>query len=112
MPVAIIVKEGTPRSPAWRPGIRKPRFCGDIGKCPVAVILVESILPVISNEDIFESIVVVVCDGNSARPAGASQASIFRNIGEGPIPVVPIETVGRGRHRIDSASTQQEDVQP
>ena len=48
----------------------EPRLLGYIRKRAVAPVVIKPILAVIGDEDVFESIVVVVTDADAIRPSG------------------------------------------
>src|SRR5208283_3473940 len=90
MPVAIVVDPGTSGIPAGlRSGLDQPGALCDIGECSIAVVMVKSILPVISDEQIVVTIVVVVADTTGLTPTGVDfQPRTLRNIGERTVAVV------------------------
>ena len=68
-----------------------------VGKCPVPVVMVEAIVPVIGDEEIFVPIIVIVSDADSVGPAAAHQSGLRRDIGERAVAIVLVKAVGRIR---------------
>src|SRR5271167_708614 len=117
MPVAVVVDPGTTGIPAglWA-GLDQPGAFCDIGECSIAVVMVKNILPVISNEQIVVTIVVIVADATGLTPTGVDfQPRTLRNIGERAITVV-LEQVTMWLVALGESfqppSVHQKDVQP
>src|SRR5260370_28976585 len=70
VPIPIIIKKRASRSPASITFVDQPGLLSNVGKCAIAVVTVKDILPVISDEDVFKTVVVIVSDGYSAGPPG------------------------------------------
>ena len=63
--------------------------------------------------EVVESVVVVVADGDGRCPAGAGQAGLGRDIGERAVAVVLVEAIGRTRRRpFETRAAQHEQIQP
>jgi len=75
--------------------VDEPRLLGYIRKRAVAPVVIKPILAVIGDEDVFESIVVVVTDADAIRPSGVKQAGFGGNVGEGAIAILVVKTVAR-----------------
>src|ERR1035441_5094518 len=64
--VAVVIHEGAAGSPShsWR---EQTRFLGDIGEGAIPIIAVENVLTPVSDEDVVETIVIVIRDGDTVR---------------------------------------------
>ena len=69
-------------------------FLRDIGKCTVAVVVVQVIPVNPSHEQIQIAIIVVVAHGNAVREAGASESGSLSDVLEIPFAVVFKQSVG------------------
>ena len=90
MPVAIIVNPGTTGIPArLRSGLDQPRpFC-NIQERSIAVVTIKGILPIVGDEQIVITVVVVVADATRLSPTGADfETRTLRHIGERSVAVV------------------------
>ncbi len=67
---------------------------GDIGECAVSVISVENILTIVSDENIVETVVIVVTDGDTAGPTGANKSGLLCDIGKGTITIIFVQSIG------------------
>ena len=111
--IAVIVEKRASRSPASIALIQQPRLPRDIGKRAVSIVAVKNILTVVSDEDIFKAIVVIVTNGDSTRPTSAKQSSFFRDIGKRPITVVLVQAVAGIRNGpIHTRTAKHKDIQP
>ena len=70
-------------------------FFAHVGKGAVTVVVVEDVLAEIGDEQIVETVVVVVADADALSPAGMNEAGFGGDIGEGAIAIV-LEEVGDG----------------
>src|SRR5271155_372146 len=116
MPVPIVVKKTTARSPAWLFVpliIPKSGSLGDIGKRSISVVAIQPVLPEVSTEDVLESVVVVVADAHAGRPSHGLQPSLLGDIRKSTIAIVLVKAVRRFR-RISSQprARQQKNVHP
>ncbi len=77
-------------------GIRlvEPSFRRDIGKGPVAIVVIERIAVDARDKNVFVAIVVVVSDGDAGVVAGSSQPSFLGDVGKVSVAVVFKEPVG------------------
>src|SRR5207253_1784941 len=92
MAVAIVVEPRTSR--AITGGIAmEARLFGHIRKGPVAIVSVEYVLAVVGDEQVLESVVVVVADRDRRSPPGSQQSGLGGDVGEGAIAVVLIQAV-------------------
>src|ERR1019366_3152098 len=71
-------------------------FLGNIGEGTVVVIVVETVLAIVSYEQIEPSIVVIVADRHTETPALISDARFGGDIGEGAVVIV----MKQGRARV------------
>src|SRR5215813_1906691 len=93
MPVAIIIDEAASRTPAC---IFVQQACGfrDIRKSSITVISIQTVLPEASDENVIESVIVVIGNANARTPPSRLQSGLYRDIGKGAIAIVLIETIG------------------
>src|SRR6202035_5461209 len=114
MAVAVIVDECAAGAPA-------SLFSGDsgllahVGKSSVAVVVVENVLAVVSYEQIFEAVVVVVSDANALAPAAMAQSSSGGHVGKCAVAIV-LEQVRCGfvpsGKTFQSPAVHQKNVEP
>ena len=91
------------------------RFFADVGKCSVAVVVVENIFAVVGDVQIFEAVIVVIADAHALSPASVSQAGFFGDVGECAVVIVAIEVAGRhlaGRQRFQLGAVHDENIRP
>src|SRR5271163_219129 len=112
MTVAIIIKESAARAPPRRPAVCKPCLYCDVAKGSISIVLVKNILAIVSNEDIFKAIVVIVRDRYRACPPSAMESGLVRYIRECSVSVVLVETVCRSWNRFNPSSAEQKNIQP
>ena len=113
MAVAIIINPRASRTPGL-PRARHTRFFRDLGEHAVLVV-VQAVLPVVSDVKIFPPVVVVIADANPLPPARRAQTSLDRDIGKRPVMIVAIEMVGRSfplGKTLESRAVDDEDVGP
>jgi hypothetical protein len=70
MPVPIVIDKCAAGSET-RLGGKQTRFLRHIGEGAVAVVAVQNVLTPVSDEQVFESVVVVITDGHAVRVPGA-----------------------------------------
>src|SRR5450631_2904434 len=89
IPIVVVVEKSSRCGP---PSCFNASFLCNIGERPVAVVMVEDILPVTCNIDIGIAIVVIVSNSYAhavvAIP-GLGQSCSFGNVGKGSILVLP-----------------------
>ena len=80
------------------------------------LVVIKAILPVIGDEQVFPSIVVVIADAYALTPAcGVSESGNFGHVGERAVVIVAVEMIGWGIIRWKSfqrRSVHQENVRP
>src|SRR5450755_1413083 len=94
MAVSIIVQECAPGTPTRRTIFPKAGLLGHLGERAIAIVAVEAVLSEVGDEDIVETVVVIVGDANGVRPANGPQAGFIGHVGERAVTVVLIEPVG------------------
>src|SRR5579872_1220112 len=112
-PVAIVVNECATGPPGLARSRNAGLFC-DLGEHSV-VVVIEAILAVISDVEIFPSVVVVVADANALSPAGRGEARFRRHVGESAVMVIVIETIARtlpGGKSLEPCAIHQKNVGP
>src|SRR5262249_34856799 len=67
---------------------------GHVRKSAIAIVVVENVLAPVGDEQVLESVIVVVADANTHGPTGSEQARLRGYIGEGPVAIVLVEPVG------------------
>src|SRR5580704_14801701 len=90
MAVAVVVDERTTIAPGFA-GSRDAGFFAYIGEGSVAVVVIEDVLSVVGDVEIFPAVVVVIADANALAPACVSEARFFCDIGESAVVIVVIE---------------------
>ena len=70
-----------------------------VGKCAVAVVVVEDVVAVVGDKQIIEPVVVVVTNCHGRGPARPDQAGLCRDVRERAVAVVLVQPVGRARRR-------------
>src|SRR5215469_8166992 len=89
MPVAIVIDETATGIPTFLgTGLGQAGLLRNIGKGSIAVIVIEDDSAPIGHNQIIESVVVVVADTAALTPARASEAGLFRDVGECSVTVV------------------------
>ncbi len=111
--VAIIIEKSTSGSPAKISFVQQPRLTRNIRKRTVSVVSVEHILTVIRDEDVFETIVVIVTNSYPARPTRAQQAGLLRDIGKCAVSIVFVQAVaGFWNDLVHALTAEHENIQP
>src|ERR1035441_5762450 len=113
MAVAVIVNPCASRAPCLaRPGYA--RFLRDLGEHAILVVI-QAVLPVVGDVEIFPSVVVVIADADPLAPARRSQTRFHSDISEGAVVIVAIEMIGgsftRGK-AFQGCSVHQKNVGP
>ena len=114
VPVAIIVQKTAACAPRlFRAG--DTSFFGDIREGPVAIIVVEDVVPPIADKQIVEAIVIIVTDATSLSPTRMGQTSLLSDIRKGPVTVV-VKEVTRGLTialtQLEARTVYQKNVDP
>src|SRR5215469_17733382 len=91
LPVSIVVHEGTTCAPSLARSGHSRLFC-DFGEYTV-IVVIELVLTVIGNVEIFPSVVIVVADANALSPTRCGETSLCSHIREGAVVIVVVETV-------------------
>src|SRR5258708_19319152 len=112
--VAIVVDEGAPGIPALAIA-GDAGFFAHVGKGAVAVVVVENILAKISDEEIFEAVIVVIANADALSPARVRHTRLGRDIGESAITIV-FEQMRRwllsGGKTFQAPAVYQKNIQP
>jgi hypothetical protein len=77
--------------------------------------VVENVLPPVSNEEVFKTVIIVIANAYTLAPTVPNQSGLFSPITESPVPVVMQEVVGRllpRRKTFYPRSVEQKDIQP
>jgi len=91
--VAVVVAPGRSRRPVAQ---RDSGLFGDIGKCPVVIVVVKPVLAVVTHEDIRPAVVVVVGNAHPVAPAVVGHAGLRGYIGKRSVMVVMKQRGMRG----------------
>ncbi len=106
------VQAGTPAAcPSYK---KAGGFC-DIGESAIAVVAVEHVLTVVGDEDILETVIVVIADGDACSPTGPNETSLFGYVFECAVAIVPVQAVRSARGDggcVETAAVQHENVEP
>src|SRR5579875_1846680 len=78
--VAVVVEEGTSRTEA-NAGVQEPGLFRQVREGSVAVIPEKPILSVVSDKQVFKTIVVVVANADPVRPARRGDSGLGGDIG-------------------------------
>src|SRR5262249_49195596 len=112
-PVAVIVHEGTSGAPVFSRA-RDAGFFSNFREGAM-IVVVEAILPIVGDVQVFPTIVVVVADADALSPARGIQTGSFSHVCEGSVVVVVIQATGRPFSRgksIEFGAIYQKDVGP
>src|SRR6266849_5088651 len=90
--VTIVVNESTPGTPGLSRSCYASLF-GHFGENAM-VIMIETILPVIRDVQIFPTIIIVISDANALTPSRGNKTGLHGDIRESPIMIVVIQVVG------------------
>src|ERR1700730_16146903 len=90
MTIAIVVDECASRSPVLG-GVKQASLFGHVRECAVTIVAIENILPPVGNEQIFESVVIVIPDTDTAGPTRMDQPCTLGNISKGTVAIVAIQ---------------------
>jgi hypothetical protein len=77
--------------------------------------VVEAVLAVVGDVEVFPSVVVIVADADALAPAGRGQTRLGGDVGEGAVVIVVIQAVGRalpGGKSFELRAIHQKDVRP
>ena len=84
-----------------------------IGERTVAVIPVKRVLLPAGEENVLESVVVVVADGNAVKIARAKQARTLGHVGKRAVAVVFVKAIGGVARRIaETGAGENQDIEP
>jgi len=114
MAVAIVIHEGAAGVPALA-SAGDAGFFADVGESAVAVVVVENIFAEVGDEEIVETVVVVVADADGLSPAGMGEAGFGGDIGEGAVAIIFEEMRGgllAGGETFEAGSIDEKNVEP
>ena len=77
--IAVVIEECATGSPAL-PGGRESRRVRDVVKPPSPVVTVQSIRPVVSDQQVVVAVVVVITDAGALSPAASDKSSGLSDI--------------------------------
>jgi len=99
--VLVVIKPSCTGRPC--PSSPTPGLCGDVGKRPVAVVVVEDGAAMAGDIQIGESIIVNITHRNAlAVMAFSTDASFLAHVGEGSVTVIVVERASQGVRRFVS----------
>src|SRR5258708_6353811 len=93
-PITVIVNKSTAGTPGFTCSGHASLF-GNFGE-DAMVIMIETILPVIRDVEIFPTIIIVVSDANALTPSRGKKTGLHGAIRESPIMIVVIQVVRGG----------------
>src|SRR5579859_3698990 len=94
MSVTVVVDERATGIPP-RGLLNQPRLCRDLSESAVAIVVIQGVLAVVADEQVFVTVVVVVADAYALSPSRACQPSFHRNISESAVAIVLKQMAGR-----------------
>src|SRR5439155_1759819 len=112
--VAIVVDESAAGVPALAVS-GDSGFFADVSECAIAVVVIENILSEVGDEEIVETVVVVVAYANTLSPAGMKKSCFGGDVSESPIAIVFEEMIGgflTGGKIFEAPAVDQKNVQP
>ncbi len=119
MAVAVVIDEGAAGVPALQTAGGAggdAGFAGDIGKGAVAIVVIESAVAPVGDEEIVMAVIVVIADAYALSPAGAAQTGGGSDVGKRAVAIVLIEAVGGllalDRFGFEAGAVDQEDIEP
>ena len=84
-----------------------------VGESSVPIVAIEYVLPPISQEDIVETIVVIIADAYAAGPAGLGKSGFDGDVAKRAIAIVMVKTVGDARFRVcEPVPAQHQNIDP
>src|SRR4029077_12526017 len=112
--VAVVVEEGCARvKQRSELHARDARLVSDIGKCSVAIVVVENVAPELRDVEIREAVVVVVAPDAAQSVTGPGNVGLVGYVGERPVAVIAIESVAhRNAAIVKVASVHEVNVLP
>jgi hypothetical protein len=92
--VAIVIQKRSAASPCTA-GARNARLLAHVGECSVAVVVVQDVLPVIGDLEIFVSIIVVIAHANALSPPRMRHTRLRGHIRKRSVVIVVIQVTRR-----------------
>ncbi len=114
MAVAIVVDESAAGVPALAIA-RDAGFFADVSESAVAVVMIENIFSEVGNEEIVETVVIIVADARALSPAGMEQAGFGGNVGESAVAIIFEEMIGgflASGKTFKARAVDEENIQP
>src|SRR2546422_674876 len=71
------------------------RSIRNVCECPVAVVVIQNILPVLSYIQVGKAIIIVIAPDATQAVGVAGYPGLFRNIGKSSVAVVVVESISR-----------------
>src|SRR6266851_5470037 len=91
---AVVVEIGGEHAEAeGAVGLQDAGFFADVGEGAVAVVVVENVFSAVGDEEIVETVVIVVADADTLSPAEMQQAGFGGDVGERAIAIVLEEMI-------------------
>src|SRR5690349_16625096 len=112
VPVAVVI-DPTASGAVTDNTLRETCAFGYVGKSSVPVVVIEHVVPVVGDEQVVETVIVVIADSNGGRPTGTVQSGFRGDIGKTAIPVVLVKTVGGSRRiALQPRAAEHEQIHP
>ncbi len=112
--ISVIVQKTAASSPAVF-GSRHAGLFGHVGEGAVTVVVVEDVVAKIGDEQIVETVIIVIAHAAALPPAGARQAGLFGDVGKGAVAIVAKQIAGGmaiPQGWIEAGSVHQKNVEP
>ena len=90
--IAIVIDKGASGAPGF-PGARDPGLFADFGE-DSALIVIETILAVVGDVEVFPSVIVVVADANALSPARRGQTGLRGDVSKCSVMLVAVQMIG------------------
>ena len=88
----------------------------DIGKCAIAIVVVQRVMMHSAHKDVLIPVIVVVADCNAIVVAATCKIGLGCNVGKMAIPVISKKTIVKPRGRLvqcsDVGAVREEDIKP
>src|SRR5262249_7301026 len=109
--VAVIIEKGAACAPLGVLGTQAS-LRGYVGGRPVAIVVVERVAAPVGDEEIIETVVIVIADAHGLAPSGSRQAGLVGNIAKRSVAVVAQQPVRwlPSLSRFERSSVDQENV--
>src|SRR5262249_25657675 len=91
-PVVVVIEPGSARAPPRR---SHPRFRRNIGKCTIAIVVIQDAARVLRDVEIRKSIAVVIAYSNTHAIRVSRHTGLGGHVGESAVPVVVVKGIAQ-----------------